>query len=253
MSVEVLLLEDRTLLDVQLEVGPEWAGDAGLGAQIADALELVAETESVPVPCVVGVFEWNFPGHDAGTDHGGLEARALLVGEDGHGDRMPRLGLLVVERADRLERAEDAQLAVVPPARRHRIGVRAHHDRGQAVRSRARAEDIAHLIDRDGEPGLAHPADKQIAAAPIVVRQRHAGEPALGGGADLAQRVHALFEPLAIDAHGPSGGQRLSHGLSSWALAGTARRVLPARDSHCPAGATNRQGLALWRRRPMVD
>src|SRR5262249_56107015 len=38
---QMLLLEERALLDVELEIGAEGTGNAGLGTEIADALELV--------------------------------------------------------------------------------------------------------------------------------------------------------------------------------------------------------------------
>ena len=196
-----LLLEDRSLLDVQLEVGAEGAGDAGLGAEIADPLKLVAETVAVLVARVVGVLERDLARHDAGADHGGLKARPLLVGEDGHRHRMPRPRVAIVERADGLERAEHAELAVVLPAGRHGVRVRAHQDRGQMLASRAQTEDIAHPVHGDGEPGLAHPSHEEIAAAPVLVGQREAREPARRRLADPAQPLHALLESLPVDPH----------------------------------------------------
>src|SRR5262249_35048435 len=87
---EALLLEDGPLLDVELEIGAQRAGDARLGAEIADALELVAQAHPVAITRVVGVLQGNLTCHHPGADHGGLKARALLVGEDGHGNRVPR-------------------------------------------------------------------------------------------------------------------------------------------------------------------
>src|SRR5439155_642719 len=162
---EVLLLQDGPLLDVELEVRADGAGDAGLGPEIADALELVTQPEPIPVTRVVGVFEGDLAGHDAGADHGGLEARPFLVGEDSHGHRVARGCLVVVEGADGLEGAEDAELAVVFAPRRHRVGVRAHHDGRQALAARPLAEDVPHAIDGDREPRGAHPLDEEIAAA----------------------------------------------------------------------------------------
>ncbi len=158
---EALLLEDRPLLDVELEVGAERPRDAGLGPEIADPLELVAEPEPVLVARVVGVLEGNLARHHSRADHGGLKARALLVGEDGHGHGVAGAAAGVVQRADRLERAEHAELAVVLAAGGHGIGVRAHHDGRQRQGAGPLAEDVAHLVDAQGQAGLAHPPTRR--------------------------------------------------------------------------------------------
>ncbi len=167
----------------------------------SDALELVTQPDPIPVTRVVGVFEGDLAGHDAGADHGGLEARPFLVGEDGHGHRVARGCLVVVEGADGLEGAEDAELAVVFAPRRHRVGVRAHHDGRQALAARPLAEDVPHAVDGDREPRGAHPLDEEIAAAPVFIGEGEPGEPARRRLPDAPQRRHALFEPLAVDLH----------------------------------------------------
>src|SRR5207253_9149894 len=118
-----LLLADRTLLDVELEVGAEGSRDAGLRAEIADALQRVHETDPVRVARAVGVLERDLPGHHPAGDHGRLKARPLFVGEDDERDGMAGADPLVVQRADRLEAAEDAELAVVLAAGRHGVHV----------------------------------------------------------------------------------------------------------------------------------
>src|SRR5207245_3887513 len=92
---EPVLLQTRSLLDVELEVGAEGWGDAGLVAEVADPLELVGETDPVLVPRVIGVLQGDLARQDAAGDHGRLKARSLLVGEDRQGDRMARPDLLV--------------------------------------------------------------------------------------------------------------------------------------------------------------
>ena len=113
---------------MQLEIGAERARHTRLGAEVADALELVDEADAVLVAGVVRVFQRDLARHDAARDHRGLEARAFFVGEDDERDRMLRLHPVIVERADDLESAEGAELAVVLATGRHRIDVRAHHD-----------------------------------------------------------------------------------------------------------------------------
>jgi hypothetical protein len=198
---EPFLFQDRALLDVQLEIGAHGPRDARLGAEIPDALELVDQPQPVTVAGVVGVLERDLPGHDPRGDHRGLEARALLVGEHDHPDRVTGPSPLVVQGAQGLERAEHPELAIVLPAARHRIRVRAHEHRRPRFRPRPQAEDVAHLVHRDREARLLHPAHQEVAPAPVVVGQGHSVEAAPRGLADLAERLHALRQPGPIDPH----------------------------------------------------
>src|SRR4029450_7725365 len=66
-----------------------------------------------------------------------------------------RPALRVVEARDDLEAAENAELAVVAAPGRHRVDVGAHHHGGEARVSGPVTEDVAHLVDGDGEARLA--------------------------------------------------------------------------------------------------
>src|SRR2546426_860540 len=205
---EPVLLQQRSLLDVELEVGAERAGDAGLGAEVADPLELVDETDPVLVPRVVGVLEGDLARHHAAGDHGRLKARSLLVGEDRQGDWMARPDLLVVQRPDHLEAAEDAELSVVPAAGRHRVHMGAHYHRRERRLARALAEDIPHLVDPHGEARLAHPRDHPVAATLVLIGERQASEPSPRCLADPPQVLDRLLQAAPVDLHtfppGPS-------------------------------------------------
>src|SRR5207248_7877168 len=121
--------------------------------------------------------------------------------------RVSRADAVGVERADGLEPAEHAELAVVLAAGGNGVHVRAHYDGRQRLAACAFAEDVAHLIDGDAQPGLAHPAHHQIAAALVVVRQRQPREPAARRGADAPELVDRLLEARAVDP----GGRALTH------------------------------------------
>src|SRR5213078_1008572 len=138
-------------------------------------------------------------------DHGGLKARALLVREDHQRHGVARADLVVVQRPDRLEAAEDAELAVVLAARRHGVHVRAHQDGRQPFGAGALTKDVPHLVHRHAEARLAHAGDHPITPAPVVVGQGEAGEAAPWRLADLAQLVDELLESLPVDSHAPSG------------------------------------------------
>ena len=107
----------------------------------------------------------------------------------------------VVQGPDRFQGAQHAELAVVLAAGGDRVDVRAHHHGRLAGLTRALAEDVAHLVHRDSQPGLAHPGDHEVAAALVLVAEGQAREAAPLGGADASQLLHGPFEPRAIDPH----------------------------------------------------
>jgi len=109
--------------------------------------------------------------------------------------------LLVVERSDHLEAAEDAELAVVPAARRHRIDVGSHHHRRKRCRAGPLTEDVPHLVDGDREARLAHPRDHPVAAALVLVGERQTSEPPARSLADSPELLDRLLEARSVDVH----------------------------------------------------
>ena len=232
---EAFLLEPRPLLDVELEISAHRTRDAGLGSEVADALELVQEPDPILVARVVGVLERDLACQHAAREHGRLEARALLVGEDHERHRVARPDPVVVQRPDRLEGAEDAELAVVLAAGRYGIHVGAHHHGRERLGARALAEDVPHLVDRDAQAGLAHARDHPVAAALVLVGERQAGEPAPGGLADLPQLFDGPLEPPPVDPHG-SSCLRARDTRASGARRRAARALCPAAPAYRSRG-----------------
>ena len=68
-DVDVLVLENRPLLDVQLEEGVDWPPADRLLAHEADALEFVAERLALAVQPGVGEFLVIDAGENARGDH----------------------------------------------------------------------------------------------------------------------------------------------------------------------------------------
>src|SRR5690606_20190617 len=166
-------LENRALLDVQFEQRMDLARADLLVALPADALELVAETEALGVLAVIGPVERVNAGEDAGGEHGGREARALLVGPVDDDDGAAGFDAEVVERADDLEPAQHAEDTVVATAGRLRVEVAADID-GVEVRLGAFAarEHRPHLVDADGHPRGLAPAPEQVPALAVGVGER---------------------------------------------------------------------------------
>ena len=165
-DVDVLVLEDRPLLDMQLEEGLHLAGADLLVALPADALQLVAEALALAILAIVGPVLAVHAGEHAGGEHGRRVAGALLIRPVGDDDRMLRLDAEVVERADHLQPAEHAEHAVELAAGRLRVEMAADIDR-QRVRVGAftAGEHRAHLVDAGRQPGLVAPALEKMAAA----------------------------------------------------------------------------------------
>src|SRR3990167_4684150 len=89
-DVLALGFEDRALLDMQFEIGAELLLADRLLALEADALELVAEAGTLRVLAVVSPALFEDTGKDTRGEHGGGEARPLLVGPVDHLDRVFR-------------------------------------------------------------------------------------------------------------------------------------------------------------------
>jgi hypothetical protein len=116
-------------------------------------------------------------------------------------DRMAGTHALVVQRPDRLQRAQHAELAVVLAAGGDGVDVRAHHHRRLPRLAGPLAEDVAHLIHAHAQAGLAHPSDHEVAATPVLVAEGQPGQAAPFGGADASQLLDGALQPLAVDLH----------------------------------------------------
>ena len=126
---------------------------------------------------------------------------------------------VVRQRARDLERREHAGRAVEPAAARHRIGVRADHDRAAAGHpSGPAADEVAARIDTDAETGLLHAAAQPRAPFEETVREGAAGPGPVGIG-DLGERHQVVPEAAAVDgqvagAHGRIMAQPLATGCA---------------------------------------
>src|SRR5438552_19072098 len=74
---EPFLLEERALLDVELEIGADRAWHTRLGAEVADAPELVDEADAVLVAGVVRASLCDLAPPAAARDHRGRQPRAF--------------------------------------------------------------------------------------------------------------------------------------------------------------------------------
>ena len=199
-DVDALVLEDRPLLDMQLEERLHRAAAHLLVALPADALQLVAEALAPGVLTRVGPVELVHAGEHAGGEHRRREAGAFLVGPVGDDNRVLRLDTEIVEAADHLQPAEDAQHAVIAAARRLRVEMGAHIDgQGIGVGALALREHSAHGVHGDGHAGFLAPFLEEVPCLAVIVGQRLPVVAAGDAGADLGHLVNGIPEAVRID------------------------------------------------------
>jgi hypothetical protein len=197
----LLGLQDRALLDMRLEEREDVTPADLLRPVIADALQLCAHGLAVEVGARQAVFQREHAGENAGRDHRGREARALLVGPDRDLDRPLGLVVEIVQRAHDLEAGHDAVDAVELAPRGLAVDVAAgHHGRKRIVLARAAREDVAHLVDLDGAAGILRPLAEQIARLLVEIGEGQAADAALLGGADFRHLHEAVPQPIGVDA-----------------------------------------------------
>ena len=148
-------------------------------AGIADAAQLVADRNAVLVGGGIGLVQPEPAGVDQAAHHVGLEARALLVGEEGDGDRPARRDLGLVQRAHDFEAGQHAVIAVVAAAGAHRVDVAAGHDRREVLarRRERRSRCRWHRCARRGPTAFIQPTTRSRPALSSSVSASRAQPP----------------------------------------------------------------------------
>ena len=156
-DIDVLGLEHRALLDVELEVRPD-VGDAG---GRVDAVEVeacrshrVAERDAVGVDPVSEVAHV-LAGEGPAAEEGSVEARALLVHEGDYPERPLGLEALLLQQPDGVEGGDHAERAVEASAAGDGVEVRADRD-GRARTGLPAADEVPGRVDLDLEAELPH-------------------------------------------------------------------------------------------------
>ncbi len=206
---DLLLVEDRPLFDVELEVAIDRPPADGGRTIVTDPLQLLAQDR----PVVAGAVEYPVhlvdPSEGARRNHGGGEPAALLVRPIDDLDRPAGRVFEVVERPHQLKAHEHAEDAVEPPAVELRVEVAANHDRRQAVfLPGPSAEDAPDLVHRDRQAGLLAPLDEQIPHLLVGIGQGQTSQAARPPLADLRRLVDGGPEPAAVDACGVGESHR---------------------------------------------
>ena len=200
-DVDPLVLEDRPLLDMQLEEGVDLARPDLFLALPADPFELVAEALAVAVLARVGPVEFVHAREHARGEHRRREARTLLVGPVGDHDRVLRPDAEIVERADDLQPAQDAKHAVIFSTGRLGVEMAADIDRQRiGIGALATGEHGAHLVDAHFEPGLVAPPLEEMPALAVLVGECLAIVAPGDAGADLRHLHQRIPQTVWIDS-----------------------------------------------------
>jgi hypothetical protein len=134
-------LQNRALLDVQLDEAAELLEADRLVAAITDAVERLADGGALCVLSRQDVVGGEIADVSCGRHHRRRETRAFLVGPVDHADRRFGLDAGVVQRADHFQCAERSQDAVIFATGRLGVEMRADADRKlRHVASLAQAE-----------------------------------------------------------------------------------------------------------------
>ena len=201
--------QHRALLDVQLEVG-ERAIEALAGGrrlvEIHVALrERVLQPRAVGVAQVAHVVRVERPRGGGRAEQAAAEARPLLVGpvDEPDRDRRRRPG---GQRPDGAERGRDPERAVEPPARGHRVDVRADDHEPLALPSEL-GPDVARDVTVDGHGQLAELAQQPLAGLQPVRRPRQSAG-AVGPAGQLGQLTQVGEDAVRIDHAGTATADR---------------------------------------------
>ena len=200
-DIAPLGIQDRTLFDMQFEIGVDLARLAGAASVIADALQFVAEPGAVIADQVMDPIHRIFADETARRDHRRREPGTFLVGpvhdDDGAFGDMVRL----VQGANDLQPRQNARDAIEATAVYLGVQVAADQDRRQAVIAACPPrEDRAAFIDFHAEPRILAPGHELVAHFLVGIRQRQTRQAARPSLADPTRGFDGLPEAVQIDA-----------------------------------------------------
>ena len=220
-----LAFEDGSLLDVQLEVRLHGQADEIVFAGVGDQVHRLADRDAVAIrtlPCLLR--RQVAPEHEA-AHHVGREARPFLVGERDDAQRRARGHLRLVERLDRLQRAQHAEGAVEAATGGDGVYVRPGQDERAGLAAGPDTEEVPDAVDAHRQAKLAHARLNVVASALVHLAERKAADAAVSEGANARERVEVLLETGSVDRY------RLRPWLAS---AGREARLAREQRAHGP-------------------
>ena len=186
-------LQDRSLLDMQFEIGVGGEGFCGFRPAVADRVQGCLHADALGIGQRIGFFAGKNTGPDAGAHQRMAEAAAFLVGPVDQFDRRFGDDAEIVQAAHYLQPGEDAECAVEFAAAGLAVQMAAEqHRQAGGIAAWASGEHVADLIDPHGQAGGFALGAEFPPAAAVRVGKRQAPDAALRGRANFGEPHQAV-------------------------------------------------------------
>lgn len=192
------LHEPRSLFDVEFEASVDVERARFRLAVVADAAEFVADPSAIGVGCLECVLQGKLAGEHAAPEERRVEPGSLLVRPVGDRDGTFGLDSLVVQRPERLQGREHAQLSVVATAVRLRVGMRSDQHRRVVVGARTATEDVSDAVDPNVQPRRFEILDETVPGGLVSICQREPVESVVFSGTDRRVLLERLPKPIVV-------------------------------------------------------
>ncbi len=203
-DLNAFALENRTLFDMQLDVGM-WPDDAWLMLSIvADAPQLLTKFRAIcSHSCESGV-DIEAARIDERSHHVGGVAHTFLIGEGGDHDRTRRLEPRCDKRLDDFKARQNAITSVINARVDHGIDVRSEHERCFGGNG-CGPPDAEYVADTGRRQLPSRPAQstRRTLSRPsfLRIRSRETGQPTVVVTTDFAELKDPAEQPFGVDGN----------------------------------------------------
>ena len=196
-DLDASFVENRALLDVQFQISLDIVRPAPCGVEsgwiAAHGANSVTDRQAA-VAHQAECIRANRSGHRLAS-----EGAAFFVGETHDLERMTRRNSMLAEEGCGLDRADDADVAVVVATLRYGIDVRAEDDHGQfGIGPLEPPDDVAGRVDPNCEARVAHEFLDVFTTRQIRGAECHATDAAIRVGSEFCQCLDAPFDPACV-------------------------------------------------------
>src|SRR5215470_12882855 len=196
----VFSLENRALLDVQLEIRRKGMITASLRSVISDRFQCLTKRRAAAIRSRGGPLLIEGAREHARRHHRRSKSGALFVGPVDDLDRGEGLVARINQRPQRLERSEDAEHAVELSSGRLSVEMAADRNRWNIASLAAPAcEHRSHRIDGDGAPERLRAGLEPVAHLAVTLGKGQATNSTFRCSADRRGLHERVPEPLAVD------------------------------------------------------
>src|SRR5215471_12415489 len=196
----VFSLENRALLDMQLEVRRKGMITASLRSAISDRFQCLTKRRAAAIRSRTGPFFIEGAREHARRHHRRSKSGALFVGPVDDLDRGEGLVARINQRPQRLERTEDAEHAVELSSSRLSVEMAADRNRWNIASLAAPAcEHRSHRIDGDGAAQRLRSGLEPVAHLAVTFGQGQATNSTFRRSPNRCRLHEVMPKPLTID------------------------------------------------------